>query len=73
MNTEKTLRDFDFLIGYGLIEAKHQLSQIQYFEDVYLRVTKVNGINCILTRDYVTNRLNVSIVSDIITEINGFG
>lgn len=64
MNIDVALRAK--LIGLTVEEAK----KIVPYE---IRVTKENGKSYMVTMDFKTNRVNVEINNDLITEVTGIG
>jgi hypothetical protein len=66
---EKSLEmQFQIFIGHTLEETEGILQKPYYF-----RVTKENGVNYMVTCDFVPERVNITLENGIITEINGLG
>jgi hypothetical protein len=59
------------LVGNSLEHARNLLSEID--SKLYIRVVKENGVNYIVTCDFVTERINVHVENGIITEVDGLG
>ena len=64
-----TLNTFSFIIGLDIINASRRLKAVNYT----LRVVRKDGDNFIVTMDFCSNRINVSVKNDVIVELLSIG
>jgi hypothetical protein len=63
------MSDFTQYIGLTLKELEPILKK----DGKIFRVVSVDGIPCIVTRDYRTDRLNVILKNNVISSVSGWG
>jgi len=68
-DTEELKDAHEICVGTQCVMAKDLLAEAGY----KFRIVRINGRECITTRDFCPNRVNVAVIDGVVTSIVGIG